>query len=804
MNNQEILEEFYLKNKYNVKTTDPDAKNENVLQEHYDKNITKKEAKKDQTWLGKGVDFVADIFTGENRTEFPKMLEITKADTSFTDALKLGTGFAINVNPEAQIDMVKAAFPNSVISKDKFDNIMITLPKDKVNGNRTYYLNEPGLSRKDLIETGAQILQYVPGAGWVYRNVTGGITKKVMAQGAAAGVTGMAQDVASLPFGSKAGEGFLPVIEDSKLYFNLAGGAIGERLGIFLQRYNFVNNTMQKFVPSKFNIFSGKGTYLNNKGEVTDKTKEIAKKHFPNDNLLENENLLAEFGQALEDGLLPKDAVQIVGANEFGISLWKAQIGGNKKHLKYLKDVENGVYGEKAQNLVLHQKSIQLNQTFDYLNKYRQGLLKNKKSSLETVLPGQKSNLDNTIDSITDLIQTTKLDMDKIVDAKFNAIDWSGAVKKPIIKNLTSNMKLAISSADGIGLRLNKDTMPNSFDIIKRLDQLSSDITKNNIKNLNIGDMETMRRIINSAIGNTKFGTDKKALMIIKQNYDNFFERSINSMIASGDKKVIDQLKSARSEYSNVRKIFSPGGKNDYSGKFLDGVLNGEYSALQVADWLYGTSSLNPNAVKKSTEVLSKLTQTIFKPGTEGFDLLVDGAAQKMINKSFVFKNGKDIFDPAKFIKEVDKTINGNGKELSRILFTKEQRKDLVSFAEQLNKTLNVEDFVDPDGGAKSFTNIFRSVVRSLAGIAGFQAGGIQATLASRFTVDAVWDLNKHNQAIKDVAEAIAFSKIPQASGGQGILQNFYQNINIGDDNERKNAAILEKYGIIEDLEKYR
>ena len=62
--------------------------------------------------------------------------------------------------------------------------------------------------------------------------------KKGISQGGAAAVTGGAQDVASIPFGSKQGEGFLPIVEDSKLYFNLAGGAVGERLGIFLQRYN--------------------------------------------------------------------------------------------------------------------------------------------------------------------------------------------------------------------------------------------------------------------------------------------------------------------------------------------------------------------------------------------------------------------------------------------------------------------------------------------------------------------------------------------------------------------------------------
>ena len=761
------------------------------------------------------VDPIASFFTGNDREEFKNMGEVNNAKlNSIGNAIKLGTGFSLTVSPEAQIDMVKKLYPSSVISKDKFDNIVITLPQDAVakGSNRTFYLNKPGITTKDVVEGAAQMLQYIPGAGWVVKNIGGGIIKKGAFHGAFAAGTGATQDVGAMALGSKQGkDGILPVVEDDKLLLNAGFGFAGEPIGRFLARFsgfNFVKDKINRKIPSKFNFTSKSGTYLNNKLEVTDATKELAKKHFDDISLVSNEKILKQYAQALEDGISAQDAVHIVGANKFGISLWKAQASGNKKVLKYIDEARNGVHGEQIQNMVRYQDQVQLNQTFDYLTKFRNNLIKNKNSQPTTTMPGQKTPVEDTIDNITNQITSIKNKMDDNVDKMYNAIDWNGKIKAPVVKNLTKNIKLMISGADGLGQPINKITMPNATAALNNINNFAKTIENSNISKISLITLENQRRSLNSIINTTRDATDKKALMLIKNEFDLFYDKTINGALSTGNKKVLEEIKKARLESSTVKKIFEPnkiGKIKDTSGGYLNNILNGKYSALQINNYLYGNASLSANSVKNSTDLLKRLTTTIFKPNSEGFDLLVDGAAQRMINNSFKKVGTNEIFDPKLFIKEVEQMVNGNGKEISKILFTKDQQKDLLGFAKQLEKTTSLNDFKNIDKGGKKFLEIFNSAFRSIAGILGFQAAGIQGTLATRFTVDAFTKTAKHNQAIDDITQAIAFSKLPDVTGGQALVQKAYADQNfMKQDQGRDQTSTLEQLQIIEDLNKYR
>ena len=761
------------------------------------------------------VDPIASFFTGNDREEFKNMGEINGAKLkSIGNEIALNTGFALTSTPNAQIDMVKKFYPGAIISKDKFDNVVITLPQDAVKdgANRTYYLNKPGITTKDVVEGITQMLQYIPGAGFVAKNIGGGVLKKGLAMGGANAVTGMAQDVATIPLGNKQGkDGILPFVEDDKLALNLGFGFAGEPIGRFLARFsgfNFVKNGINRKVPSRFNFTTNKGTFLNNKLEVTDATKKLAQTHFDDVSLIKNEKVLKQFAQALEDGITPQDAVHIVGANKFGISLWKAQASGNKKVLKYIDEARNGLHGQPIQNMVRYQDQIQLGQTFNYLTKFRNNLIKNKNSQQTTTLPGQKTPVEDTIDNITNQITSIKNKMDDNVDKMYNAIDWNGKIKAPVVKNLTSNIKLMISGADGMGQPINKITMPNATAALNNINNFAKTIENSNISKISLITLENQRRSLNSIINTTRDATDKKALMLIKNEFDTFYDKTINGALSTGDKSVLEQIKKARLESSTVKKIFEPnkiGKIKDTGGAYLNNILNGKYSALQINNYLYGNASLSANSVKQSTDLLERLTTTIFKPNSEGFDLLVDGAAQRMINNSFRKINTNDVFDPKLFVKEVEQMVNGNGKKISEILFTKDQRKDLLGFAKQLEKTLTVKNFKNPEEGGKKFLEVFDSAFRSIAGIFGFQVAGIQGTLFSRFTYDGVAKTAKHNQAIDDITQAIAYTKLPDVTGGQGLVQKTYADQNfMKQDQGRDQSTLLEQQQIIEDLNKYR
>ena len=761
------------------------------------------------------VDPIKSFFTGNDREEFKNMGEINGAKLkSIGNEIALNTGFALTSTPNAQVDMVKKFYPGAIISKDKFDNVVITLPQDAVKdgANRTYYLNKPGITTKDVVEGITQMLQYIPGAGFVTKNIGGGIIKKGLAMGGANAVTGMAQDVASIPFGNKQGnDGILPFVEDDKLLLNAGFGFAGEPIGRFLARFsgfNFVKDGINRKVPSRFNFTTNKGTFLNNKLEVTDATKKLAQTHFDDVSLIKNEKVLKQFAQALEDGITPQDAVHIVGANKFGISLWKAQASGNKKVLKYIDEARNGLHGQPIQNMVRYQDQIQLGQTFNYLTKFRNNLIKNKNSQQTTTLPGQRTPVEDTIDNITNQITSIKNKMDDNVDKMYNAIDWNGKIKAPVVKNLTRNIKLMISGADGMGQPINKITMPNATAALNNINNFAKTIENSNISKIALITLENQRRSLNSIINTTRDATDKKALMLIKNEFDTFYDKTINGALSTGDKSVLEQIKKARLESSTVKKIFEPnkiGKIKDTGGAYLNNILNGKYSALQINNYLYGNASLSANSVKQSTDLLERLTTTIFKPNSEGFDLLVDGAAQRMINNSFRKINTNDVFDPKLFVKEVEQMVNGNGKKISEILFTKDQRKDLLGFAKQLEKTLTVKNFKNPEEGGKKFLEVFDSAFRSIAGIFGFQVAGIQGTLFSRFTYDGVAKTAKHNQAIDDITQAIAYTKLPDVTGGQGLVQKTYADQNfMKQDQGRDQSTLLEQQQIIEDLNKYR
>ena len=805
------IQEALIKKKYkNIDTSNTivsDEENEIVTKAIEEKN------KKDGFFV-RSINFLSDFFTGNNREEFSKMGELNNAPLiNIGNAIKLGVGFSITPSVEAQIDMVKSVYPNAVVSRDKFENVVITLPEGSVKKgtDRTYYLNKPGFTFKDAIEGVAQVLQYIPGAGFVYKKVGGGIVKKSISQGGAAAVTGATQDVVASNMGSKAGEGGIPIIEDDRLLLNSTFGMAGEPIGKFLQRFsgfNIVKDGVNKVLPSKFNIFSGSGLYINNKGKITDKAKTLAKQNFEDLNLVNDKKVMKEFAQALEDGIDPSLAVQIVGANKYGISLWKAQASGNQKVLKWIEQAKKGVHGEDLKNIVNYQAEIQLKQSFDYLTKFRNSLIRNKNTQRTTTLPGQKTPVEDTIDNITNQINTIKSQMDEAVEAKYSAIDWTGKIKAPVVNNVTKNMRLVVSSSDGIGMNLNKDITPKSLAWMNDFDKFLKGIKDNKVTKITLDSLESKRRNLNTIISTTKDATDKKALLTLKGEFDKFYDKTIQGALSSGDKAVLQAIKEARAESSKVKKIFEPnnvGKVKDQAGAYLNNILNGKYSALQINNYLYGNASLSANSVKQSTDILNRLTKTIFPKGSEGFDLLVDGSVQRMLNNSFKKVGTNEIFDPKIFIKEVEQMMNGNGKEISKILFTKKQQEDLLGFAKELQKTTDINDFKQVEGGAKKFLGVFQSFARSLAGIAGFQAGGIQATLGARFFFDAVAKTAKHNQAIDDITNAIAFSKLPSASGGQGLIQTAYENQTILPKmNDQDQSTLLEQMSIIENLNKYR
>ena len=579
--------------------------------------------------------------------------------------LGINIGFITNADPMAHLDMLTKAYPGTVISKDKHDNIMVTLPSNVVDGeNRTFYLDKPGLTFNGAVNTLGQTLLYVPGAGWVIRNITTGTLKKITAQGVAASLTSAATDVISYGLGSEQGQGMIPVLEEGKAAMMLVAGAAGEKGGQFLSTwtgFNVAKNFLKSKIPSRFNVMSGSGIYFDNKGSITNKTIEAAKKLGTSDSVMKNKSLMLDFAKALESGLDAPTAANMVGLNEFGVSVWLAQASGNKKVLNKLQLMRDGAYGDDLQKIILAQDEKQLKQVFTYLTKYRNNLIKSKNITPLNAPPGTATAntraIDDNLSEVSLLLKQTEKKMKDRVDAKYSAIKSSIKLSfnKPVLKNFTHWVNKDLLDVEtGIGQALDKTLMPQSTIAIKQLNKFMSRLENKNLSKITIGMLETQRKGINQMMKNTQ-GVDKAALMVIKRRFDIFYDNAVEKGLASGSDDVLNAIKSARLEHTKFMKIFSPNNiiknqvrQSDMGTKVIRNILDGDYSGTQIANWFYGTNSLGKTTQTQSIQTLKKLN-TIFKEGSDGRQLIKDGAFLRIVENSFKKYGSREIFDPEKF-----------------------------------------------------------------------------------------------------------------------------------------------------------
>ena len=786
------------------------------------------------------INFYKNNLSGSGRTEYPNMGEILGFNTNWKSDLKLNIALSLTPDPDARLDIITKTFPGTVISKDEFDNIILTLPDNVVDKgkDRTFYLDKPGISAKGTAATMANVITYIPGAGWVSRNVATGVIKKIAAQGAAALLTGAAQDVGAKLLGSEQNMGGIPVVDDAKLGLNFAFGAGGEKISQLLARFTGVNkavDVVKSQIPSRFNIFSGSGKYLDNKGKVTDLTIKEAKKLGVPENVIKNKELIAAYAQALEDGLESSVAANVVGLNEWGVSTWLAQATKNTKVLKEIDLMRNGGYGERLQLLVQTQDDIQLKQTYKYLTQYRDSLLKNK-DGLTQAPPGTQNAATQGIEENLTVVQQLIIDaqdkMAKQVAAKYNGVklDTKLNFKKAVLKNFTYHINKAFLDVDnGIGQALDKTLMPQSFIAVKRLDKFMSLLNNKNLTKITMGMLETERKALVIVGKNTAPGVDKAAFSVLMKRFDVFYDDAVTKGLASGDEGVLAAIKAARKSNTDLKKVFSPQNIKkdgvsikDKGGEFVAKLINGEnrMTKTELSNYIYGNASSGGKSFKDtSIQIVQKLNK-IFPDGSDGRQLIKDGAFLRIMENSFTKKSSREFFDPVKFVNSVEDAFNGKGKDISKEIFTKQEMKDLMAFALKMKDGIPRKDFVTQKGVEKA-TNIWNSSLRTLTKLGGFSLGDIQGMLAAQFTFDAATKSAARTSALKEIEQVIFKVKIPRSYGGAGFVDQAVENRTAPDFNDNSkgnfnkqpitygnqtldNSKILEQMGIIESLNKYR
>lgn len=708
-----------------VEQQDVEVTDENLLKQL---NV----GQKDEGFIKQAVSSVADFFSGTKRTEYEDLPEI--GSYRGQGAAKIALGLNLTPNQKTQSDIIKAQVPGTTIINDKFGNPVVKFPD-----GQAFYLNKPGASFQDFVQTTSQILQYIPGQGYALKKAGEGLVKRSLYSGIAGGGTSVVQDLATIPLGSKEG------VDPIKAGLSAAIPATFE--GIL----NPVGKTILRKIIG--NPKFAKDGVLNARGERAAKAAGLDPKSLDKD-------FVKKFDEELSKGVRVDVAAAEAGAGRFGFSLTKSQALGDEEGFARLISASKGSYGENAQNIArgfLKQQNIDIeNSAYNLARKFSKGQFENIDDAGEQIIKGVFNEAKKQDDKVATLYNA----IDK--DAIFNAQESNIAV-------LPQNVKASIrvKGSDIIDTKLTPNTVRAIQDVRSFVKEVKGTPKRKAIvKDLN--DFENLRKKLNNykvnAFGNPNLKMDYKNLAAIVDEFDDFYDDALDNLLFSGDAQALNIIKQARSENRiknqlfGVRKIQARGMKiDDKAGKVVVKILSDpDITPSETINYIFGSSTLG--AKQGSKEIVKRLKEifgvdgSLAKAGQEipDFQALRTAAFQKIIKDST--KQGR--FSPESMSRLWDNATKQSMPVLKE-LYDPSEIKLIDQFIKEVRKTFKPQDLVNHSNTASAISRAIQQVGRALFGITGFKLGNIQGLLAARGAFDRAKDLSGQKAAKKLIEKEI-------------------------------------------------
>jgi len=445
---------------------------------------------------------VYDFFDGTKRTEYEDMPEIGAYKGKGSAAIALG----LNLTPDqkAQSQIIQAQVPGTTIISDKFGNAIAKFPD-----GQAFYLNKPGASFQDFVQTTSQMLQYIPGQGMALKAAGGSLLKKGVYSAAAGGATSIAQDAAAIPLGSK--EGIDPIKAGVSAAVPLA--------------FEGVINPVGKTILKKI---VGNPKFLTSDGKLNARGKKAAKSAGLDINKLDDE-FVKKFGDELSKGVRIDIAASEAGAGRFGFSLAKSQATGDEMGFANLIAASKGSYGADAQQMARN-----------FLKQQNIDIEKSAENIARGFSRGQFETIDDAGQKIIDGIFSEAKKQDEKVATLYNAIDKDAIfnAQESNIAVLPTNVKAAIKEkgSDVVDSQLT----PNTIRAVQDLNNFVKVIKgtkkrKPSVKDLN--DFENLRRKLNVYKVNayeSKLNADYKNLSAVVDEVDDGYEDALDNLLFAG------------------------------------------------------------------------------------------------------------------------------------------------------------------------------------------------------------------------------------------------------------------------------
>ena len=206
-----------------------------------------------------------------------------------------------------------------------------------------------------------------------------------------------------------------------------------------------------------------------------------------------------------------------------------------------------------------------------------------------------------------------------------------------------------------------------------------------NIVGVDLRGVDQMRRRL-SAFRNDAYGSgnaaDGRAAKAVIESFDKHVDDAINGGLFTGNRSAIQAWNDARVAHADYRSTFGAG-KNDPIGRVVEKITGkGNNPAAipnDVADFLYGSSGVNPNSLNVGVATRVR--------GILG-DQSPEWAAVKQGLFSRLSSAGEGMTDmgPGRAAQRINRFLSGDGRELAHVLYSPAERGLLQDYANLLRR----------------------------------------------------------------------------------------------------------------------
>lgn len=187
---------------------------------------------------------------------------------------------------------------------------------------------------------------------------------------------------------------------------------------------------------------------------------------------------------------------------------------------------------------------------------------------------------------------------------------------------------------------------------------------------------QTRKRLGNMAQAATN-DADRAASRIIMRQFDDWQAHAYDNALFSGSPEALQSFRDARAANASWRQRFY--NNRDDADRLINRIVTGEVTPQEISNWLVGNSQVGSSGV--SSRLLTRIGEAT---GNDqgAMDAIRGGVAHRLFGTA----EGATARTPEKIANDIHQFFNGSGRDVANRLFTPEQRRAALDYANTLRR----------------------------------------------------------------------------------------------------------------------